>query len=84
MAVALRAGELTVIPGGRGLGPGRLVLDRSSVINDLMDRLVECDETARWHENAAGTHQTLAKLWRKRQAEAHARLGALDGPGSAA
>lgn len=84
MAVAVRQGAyLEVIPGGRGLGPGRLVLDRARVIEAVMDRLVECDETARWHENAAGTHAALAKVWRKRQAAAHARLGELDGPSAA-
>ena len=83
MAVAVRQGELEVLPGGRGHGPGKVVLLRSAVVEDLLSRQIEYAEMAEWAEEQVRRLSKLAAHYRRRQRDCWERIAAFDGPGAA-
>lgn len=79
MAVAVAGGTLEVLPGGRGLGPGKVVLLRSAVVEGLLEQQVEYAEMAEWAEEQVRRLSKLASHYRRRQRDCWERIAAFDG-----
>lgn len=68
--------RMTVIPGGRGKGPGMALVLRSQMVEKLIDEMVAWGDFAEWLRQAA-------KVAEQHQKDAYRRVQSWDRPGDA-